>query len=144
MAIDAFVNIYPQILNLNAQDTITLFAQVGNDGNTAASGALFLRNLIIPAGIKVTVIDNGGAVSPLIGSVYEGPTTLGNLYTGLNLPPAVGDPAGPVITLRQFSLTLKIEAPGGSGTISQLAQIFAPGDVNTGNNTAAAPITLKK
>jgi hypothetical protein len=142
MAIDAFSILYPRILNTKTTDTIVLLARVGNSGNTAASGALFIRDLIVPAGVKVTVINNGGAVSPENGSVFEGPATIGNVYPGLTLPPATGDPAGPAITLQQFSITLKVEAPAVPITMTQTGEIFAPGDVNVGNNTMTAPLTV--
>lgn len=145
MAVDAYVSIeYPDMPVF--ANTPSRFAnylgfntKVGNSGTTIATGVTLVKTIVIPAGVTVAVIDNGGpTIGPENGAFISGPTNIQFVFAGLTLPAASGTKTtliGIPITFADVSLT----APA---TITDISQVVASGDVNPNNNTALCNTTI--
>lgn len=148
MGVDAFVTEACPIQPITAQtpinspNVLNLSFEVGNAGSASSSGAVLFKSVIIPAGISVTILDNGGAtLGPENSSVIAGPNIISWGYTDLTLP-AISD--GGVITMLSFNVSLLINDPAAvPNTITDIAYISAPGDVNADNDSALCNITLR-
>ncbi len=120
----------PNIINLNFE--------IGNVGTTTAFDVTLIKTLIVPAGLVLTVLDNGGSIINPPGTVFTaGPNSFifPNLFLFSNL-------GSSPISLLGFTVTLQVTAGIAPATITEITQVIAPGDANPGNNTSICEISL--
>lgn len=111
---------------------------VGNSGTTAATNVTLVKTLIVPAGVVLTVLDNGGSNISPAGTIFmAGPNSF--IFTGLTLPAISFSNIG----LQGFNVTLQITSGSPPFTIKEITQVVADGDINPENNTAICEITLR-
>ena len=145
MSVDAFLNVECPQLPVKAltssgiPNTINLVFEVGNSGATSTTATL-IKTLVIPAGVVLTVLDNGGSVVSPAGTVFTAGTYNSFVYFGLSLPAASGSST----TLLGFTVTLQITAAVPPTTITDITQVIPSlADVNPNNNQAICEITLQ-
>jgi hypothetical protein len=144
MSVDAFLSVEcPQLpvkalTSSGVPNTINLVFEVGNSGTTPTTATL-LKTLVVPAGVVLTVLDNGGSAVNPAGTVFTAGAN-SFVYTGLSLPAISGSST----TLLGFTATLQITAAVPPTTITDITQVIpGPGDVNPNNNQTICEITLQ-
>lgn len=125
---------------LNVNSVIALNTIIGNYGNFDAVNSTLAKSIIIPDGVQVKVIDNGGAdIGPMNGDILMGPVTAGFIFTGITLPERTSNG----VTVQSLDISLQvISAVGLSPVIIDTSTIIHPSDGNTLNNSESCSIII--
>lgn len=144
MPVDAFLTVESPLLPIKAltssgyPNTINLAFEVGNSSSTPTTATL-IKTLVVPAGVVLTVLDNGGSIINPAGTVFNAGSN-SFIYTGLELPAI----SGSILTVLGFTATLQITAAVPPATITDITEVLpAISDLNPNNNKIISEITLQ-